>query len=70
MTRESSAGFLNSIAIVLTGSIAAQAIPLLVMPLLTRLVAPAQMGLYSTWFGIMAILSIVATFRFEILLTI
>lgn len=52
-------------ATVLTGTVAAQALPLLVAPLITRLCAPADMGAFSIWLGIIAVASTTATLRLE-----
>lgn len=50
---------------VLTGTVAAQALPLLVAPLITRLCTPADLGAFSVWLGVIAIASTVATLRLE-----
>lgn len=50
----------------MTGAAAAQLIPLLVAPLLTRLYSPEAFGLFSLFVGIAAILSVAATGRYEL----
>ena len=50
---------------VLSGTVAAQALPLLVAPLITRLCTPGDLGAFSIWLGIIAIASTVATLRLE-----
>lgn len=50
---------------VLTGTVVAQALPLLVAPLITRLCTPADLGEFSVWLGIIAIVSTVGTLRLE-----
>jgi O-antigen/teichoic acid export membrane protein len=55
----------NNLITVLAGATGAQALPLLVAPLLTRMCTPADMGTFSVWLGVIAITSIVATLRFE-----
>ena len=50
---------------VLTGTVAAQALPLLVAPLITRLCTPADLGEFSVWLGIIAIASTIGTLRLE-----
>lgn len=50
---------------VLTGTIAAQALPLLVAPLITRLCTPADLGAFTVWLGVTSIASTVATLRLE-----
>lgn len=50
---------------VLTGTVVAQALPLLVAPLITRLCTPADLGEFGVWMGVVAIASTVATLRLE-----
>ena len=50
---------------VLTGTVLAQALPLLVAPLITRLCTPADLGEFSVWLGVVAIVSTIATLRLE-----
>ena len=50
---------------VLSGTVAAQALPLLVAPLITRLCTPGDLGEFSIWLGVIAIASTVATLRLE-----
>jgi O-antigen/teichoic acid export membrane protein len=57
--------FWKHAATVLTGTVAAQALPLLVAPLITRLCTPGDMGVFSIWLGVIAIASTVATLRLE-----
>ena len=57
--------FWKHAATVLTGTVAAQALPLLVSPLITRLCTPADLGAFSVWMGVVAIASTVATLRLE-----
>ncbi len=57
--------FWKHAATVLTGTVAAQALPLLVAPLITRLCTPGDMGVFSIWLGGIAIASTVATLRLE-----
>ena len=59
------AGFWRNVVTVLAGSTGAQAVPLLVAPLLTRMCTPAEMGAFSVWLGVIAVASIVATLRLE-----
>ncbi|USX24832.1 oligosaccharide flippase family protein [Oxalobacteraceae bacterium OTU3CINTB1] len=47
------------------GSVAAQALPILAAPLITRLCTPAEMGAFSVWFGVVAIAAVIATLRME-----
>lgn len=57
--------FWRRVITVLTGTIAAQALPLLLAPLMTRLCTPQEMGAFSVWVGVVQIVSIVATLRLE-----
>ncbi len=57
--------FWKHAATVLGGTVAAQALPLLAAPLITRLCTPADMGAFSVWMGIVAIAATVATLRLE-----
>ena len=57
--------FWKHAATVLTGTVAAQALPLLAAPLITRLCTPADLGAFSVWMGIVAIGATVATLRLE-----
>lgn len=57
--------FWRRVITVLTGTIAAQALPLLLAPLITRICTPADMGVFSVWLGVVQIVSIIATLRLE-----
>ncbi len=57
--------FWKHAATVLSGTVAAQALPLLAAPLITRLCSPAELGAFSVWMGIVAIAATVATLRLE-----
>lgn len=50
---------------VLTGTVIAQALPVLAGPLITRLCTPADLGEFSVWMGVIAITATVATLRLE-----
>jgi O-antigen/teichoic acid export membrane protein len=50
---------------VLTGTVIAQALPVLAAPLITRLCTPADLGEFSVWLGVIAITATVATLRLE-----
>lgn len=57
--------FWKHLLTVMSGSLAAQALPILAAPLITRLCTPAQMGAFSVWFGVIAIAAVPATLRLE-----
>jgi O-antigen/teichoic acid export membrane protein len=59
---------LKNIAIVLRGSVIAQAIGFLVLPILSRLFAPEAFGAYQLFQAILAILLVTASMRFEVAL--
>ena len=47
------------------GTVAAQAIPLAISPVLTRLFSPADFGLFALYFGVSQIISVFITGRYE-----
>lgn len=57
--------FWKNVRIVLAGATGAQALPILIAPLLTRLCTPADMGAFSVWLGVVAVTSSAATLRLE-----
>ncbi|MET0264458.1 MAG: oligosaccharide flippase family protein [Duganella sp.] len=57
--------FWRHLLTVLGGSLAAQALPILAAPLITRLCTPAELGAFSLWFGVVAIAAVAATLRME-----
>lgn len=62
--------FWRSVALVLSGTAMAQAIPLLGSLVLARLYAPAEFGLFSAWLGMAALAAVALTGRFEVSLAI
>lgn len=63
-------GFWRSVLVVLTGSAAAQAIPLLGSLVIARLFSPAQYGQFATWLGVVAVGAVAITGRYEMALAI
>ena len=61
-------GFWKNVTTVLAGASGAQALPLLVAPLLTRMCTPEEMGAFSVWLGVIAVTSIIATLRIDTVL--
>lgn len=55
----------RSVASVLTGSALAQIIPIIGSVVIARLYAPAEFGVFSAWLGIVLLLGVVFTGRFE-----
>lgn len=58
--------FLKDVSIMLTGSAGGQAVSLLLSPLLTRLYTPQEFGILSVYSAIIAILTVVASLRYEL----
>lgn len=58
--------FRANVLAMLSGTVLAQAIPLLVMPLLTRLYSPEAIGLQTLFMGSTAALGVAATCRFDL----
>jgi O-antigen/teichoic acid export membrane protein len=57
--------FRRSVLTVLGGAALAQAIPVAISPLLTRLYSPAEFGAWAFYLGALAILAVLATARLE-----
>src|SRR4051794_29734992 len=57
--------FWRNATTVLAATVAAQALPLLVAPLIARLCTPVDLGAFTVWLGITSIASTVATLRLE-----
>ena len=62
--------FWRSVGVVLTGTVAAQSIPLLGSLVIARIYAPAEFGLFSAWLGMMMMAAVVVTGRFEMTLAV
>jgi O-antigen/teichoic acid export membrane protein len=59
---------LRNLAVVLRGTIIAQALGIAILPLLTRLFLPEAFGHYQVFQSILVVLVITASFRFELLI--
>ena len=57
--------FSKNVLILFTGTVIAQAIPLAVSPVLTRLFTPEDFGLFALYFGISQIISVFMAGRYE-----
>lgn len=68
--RMGGAGFWKNVAVVLTGTVAAQSIPLLGSLVIARIYAPAEFGLFSAWLGMAMMAAVVVTGRFEMALAV
>lgn len=57
-----------SILVLMSGSVAAQAIPILISPILTRLYTPKDFGMLALYLSICAVLSVFASGRYDLAL--
>jgi O-antigen/teichoic acid export membrane protein len=62
--------FWRSVGVVLTGTVAAQSIPLLGSLVIARIYAPADFGVFSAWLGIVMMAAVIVTGRFEMALAV
>ncbi|MBA3901603.1 MAG: oligosaccharide flippase family protein, partial [Bacteroidetes bacterium] len=58
--------FTRNVATLLTGTVIAQALPVLIYPVLTRLYKPEELGFYGFYMAVLGIFAIVANARFEL----
>lgn len=58
--------FAQNVLVLMSGTTVAQAIPLIVSPILTRLYTPTEFGVYAEYIAIVSILAIFATGRYEL----
>lgn len=58
--------FGRNVLTLMTGTTVAQAIPLAVAPILTRIYTPADFGMFSLYFAMASILAVIATGRYEL----
>ena len=58
--------FTRNVLTLITGTSMAQAIPIAISPILTRLYTPAEFGIFALYMSIASIISIVATARYEL----
>ena len=57
--------FSRNVLTLMTGTIIAQAIPIAISPILTRIYTPKDFGIFALYMGIASIISVVATGRYE-----
>ena len=62
--------FWRSVGVVLSGSVVAQAIPLIGSLVIARIFVPAEFGLFSAWLGMVMLAAVVVTARFEMALAV
>ena len=58
--------FFKNVLTLASGTSFAQAIPILIAPILTRLFSPEDFGLFGIYFSLVGIISIIATARYEL----
>lgn len=58
--------FFRNIATLITGTTVAQAIPIAISPILTRIYTPEEFGPLALYISITSIFSVIATFRYEL----
>lgn len=58
--------FIKNTSILVLGTIVSQVIPVLIMPILTRVYSPEDFGQYALFMSVIGILSVVATARYEV----
>jgi len=62
--------FWRSVGVVLTGTVAAQSIPMIGSLVIARIYTPAEFGLFSAWLGMVMMAAVVVTGRFEMTLAV
>lgn len=60
------ADFFKHAMVMLSGAVLAQAIPIAISPILTRLYTPSQFGVFSSVVALAGILSVIASLRFDL----
>mgnify|MGYP003601218860 CR=1 FL=1 len=58
--------FTRNLITLMTGATIAQAVPLAIMPILTRIYSPEDFGLFAIYLAILSIISVAATGRYEL----
>lgn len=66
LKRAKSNEFARNVVTLITGTAVAQAIPVAISPILTRLYSPEDFGVLALFIAITSIISVLATLRFEI----
>lgn len=66
MSRLHSKSFVAQVGTLVTGTVAAQAIAILISPVLTRLYTPEEMGLLASFSAVTAVLGVVAAGRYDL----
>ena len=58
--------FKRNVLTLFTGTVIAQAIPIAISPILTRLYSPEEFGLFALYMGLAAVLSVIVTGRYDL----
>ncbi len=58
--------FIKNVATLTSGTTVAQAIPVLISPILTRLYTPEEFGVFALFMALVAMLSVIASLRYEL----
>lgn len=58
--------FVRNVLTLMTGTSIAQAIPIALSPILTRIYGPEELGLFAVYTGVALVLSVIATGRYEL----
>lgn len=58
--------FVRNVAIMMGGTLIAQAIPVLISPILTRLYTPAELGIFAVYFSLTMFIAVIATGRYDL----
>ena len=58
--------FVKSSITIMTGTAIAQAVPIAISPILTKIYTPEDFGLLAIFVSILSILSVVSSFRYEL----
>ena len=62
---KSKSDFKKNVLTLMAGTTIAQAIPIAISPILTRLYSPEEFGLFALFLAIVSIFGVVATMRYE-----
>ena len=55
--------YAKNIVTLVTGTAIAQVIPIVIMPMLTRLYTPVEFGMFGMYIGIVSLLLVISTFK-------
>ena len=58
--------YAKNIVTLVTGTAIAQVIPIVIMPMLTRLYTPVEFGMFGMYIGIVSLLLVISTFKYDV----